>query len=103
MACNTLLNRYPMFTRSTLHANLLALFMLFSSGMAMANNTALSSGAWETGTNWSTGAAPLAADIVNIPAGLVMTISAAGDACASLTIAATGAGIINSGGNISIC
>jgi hypothetical protein len=91
-----------MFTRSTLNANLLTLLMLLSSGMVMANNTALVSGAWETGTNWSSGAAPLATDIVNIPAGLVMTVSAAGDACVSLTIAATGSVIINSGGNLSI-
>jgi len=76
--------------------------LLFGAGISMANNTALSSGAWETGANWSSGAAPLATDIVVVAAGLTMTVKATGDACASLTIAATGSVIINANESLSI-
>ncbi len=81
---------------------ILGLFLILSSAMAMANNTAISSGAWETGTNWSTGVPPLATDIVIVPAGMVMTVNASGDVCGSLTIAATGSVIINAAGSLSI-
>lgn len=81
---------------------ILGLFLILSSAMAMANNTAISSGAWETGTNWSTGVPPLATDIVIVPAGMVMTVNASGDVCGSLTIAATGSVIINASGSLSI-
>jgi hypothetical protein len=81
---------------------LLAIVILLRSAVAEANN-AIHSGAWETGTNWSTGVAPLATDNVVIPAGLTMSASAATDVCASLTIAATGAlnltGTLSIGGN----
>jgi hypothetical protein len=68
---------------------LLAILILFRSVIAVANNTAIASGAWETGTNWSTGVAPLATDNVVVPAGFTMNASVAGDVCASLTIAGT--------------
>jgi len=67
----------------------LTILILFYSVIAMANNTAIASGAWETGTNWSTGVAPLATDNVIVPAGFTMSASVAGDVCASLTIAGT--------------
>jgi hypothetical protein len=64
---------------------------LLCSVWAMATtNTAITSGAWENGANWSAGAAPVATDAVIVPAGISMTINAAGDVCASLTIANSG-------------
>jgi type IX secretion system substrate protein len=80
----------------------LLLFMLFSGGISIAANTAILSGAWETGANWSSGTAPLATDNVVVPAGLTMTVKVTGDVCASLTIAATGAVIINANESLSI-
>jgi hypothetical protein len=79
----------------------LAVALLVSSWVA-AQNTALTSGAWETGTNWSSGAAPLATDAVVVPAGLAMTVNAAGDFCASLTIANGGSVTINNGDGLAI-
>lgn len=77
-------------------AALLAI-MFLSTSIAMANtNTAIVSGNWETASNWSLGTVPVAADDVVIPAGKAMTITVAGDYCASLTIAATGSLTINS-------
>jgi hypothetical protein len=64
--------------------------LLLISGLVMANNTALTSGTWENGANWSSGAAPVATDNVIIPAGISMTVNVVGDLCASLTIANTG-------------
>lgn len=69
---------------------------------AMANNTALFSGAWETGTNWSTGVAPVATDDVVIPPGITMTVSAVGDVCGTLTINALGTVAISAGESLSI-
>jgi hypothetical protein len=48
-------------------------------------NTASSSGAWETGTNWSLGHAPLATEDVIVPTSFSMTVNA-NDVCLSLTI-----------------
>ena len=75
---------------------------LFISYWAAAQNTALTSGAWENGTNWSSGAAPVATDNVAVPAGLAMTVNAAGDLCANLTIANGGSVTINSGDGLAI-
>ncbi|HEV3410927.1 MAG TPA: T9SS type A sorting domain-containing protein [Puia sp.] len=69
---------------------------------AMANNIAILSGNWETGTNWSTGAAPLATDAVVIPAGITMTVTAVGDVCGSLSIINLGALTINANESLSI-
>jgi hypothetical protein len=82
--------------------SILSLFLILSSAAVMANNTAISSGAWETGTNWSTGVAPLASDMVIVPAGMAMTVNASGDVCGSLTIAGAGSVIINAAGSLSI-
>ncbi|HXB43054.1 MAG TPA: hypothetical protein VNV85_03320, partial [Puia sp.] len=87
-------------------AMLLAILLL-SAGFAVANNTAITSGSWETASNWSLGTAPTGADNVVIPAGITMTVKVAGDNCASLTIAPGGSVIINGnkslfiGGNLS--
>jgi hypothetical protein len=80
----------------------LTILILLRSVIAVANNTAIASGAWETGTNWSTGVAPLATDNVVIPAGFTMTVLAVGDVCGSLNIAATGAVHINANESLSI-
>ncbi|HSY76009.1 MAG TPA: hypothetical protein VK890_04085, partial [Bacteroidia bacterium] len=64
-------------------------------------NTATVSGAWETGTNWSQGHAPLAAEDVVVPTGLAMNINAA-DVCLSLTINGTGSVTINGANSLSI-
>ena len=79
----------------------LAVALLISSWVA-AQNTALISGAWENGANWSSGAAPVATDAVVVPAGLAMTVNAAGDLCASLTIANGGSVTINNGDGLAI-
>lgn len=76
--------------------------ILLISFCAVAQNTALVSGAWETGTNWSTGAAPVATDNVVVPAGFAMTVNAAGDLCGSLTIANGGSVTINNGDGLAI-
>ena len=76
--------------------------LLLSSAVAMATNTATTTGAWETASNWSSGTVPSATDVVNIPAGITITIKVAGDVCASLNIAATGDLIINSNESLSI-
>jgi Secretion system C-terminal sorting domain len=75
---------------------------LLISGWVVAQNTALTSGAWENGTNWSSGVAPVATDNVVVPAGFAMTVNAAGDLCASLTIAGTGSVTINNGDGLAI-
>src|ERR1700722_19434819 len=80
----------------------LTILILFHSMIAMANNTAIASGLWETGTNWSTGVAPLATDNVVVPAGFTMTVNAVGDVCGSLNIAASGALHINANESLSI-
>jgi hypothetical protein len=91
-----------LFKKNICRVNALILLILLKASMAMAINTATSSGAWETGTNWSSGVAPLATDIVIVPAGRAMTVNATGDVCASLTIAATGSVIINANESLSI-
>lgn len=68
----------------------------------MANNTAIASGNWETGANWSTGVAPVLADNVVIPAGFTITITAVGDVCGTLTINATGTLTMNANESLSI-
>ena len=90
-----------MFTKTRIKIKTFTFFLLLSSGIAKAN-TAILSGPWETGTNWSTGVAPLATDAVIVPAGITMTLQSTGDVCASLTIAAGGSVIINSGESLSI-
>jgi hypothetical protein len=76
--------------------------ILLISCYAAAQNTALTSGAWENGANWSSGAAPVATDNVVVPAGIAMTVNAVGDLCASLTIANGGSVAINSGDGLAI-
>lgn len=77
--------------KHTLYPILFTALLMFSSALAVANtNTAIATGAWENGANWSTGVAPLATDDVIVPAGKTMTAGAVGNHCASLTIAATG-------------
>jgi Secretion system C-terminal sorting domain len=91
-----------MFKKSNHKIKIIILFILLGSKMVMANNTALSSGAWETGSNWSLGTLPIATDIVIVPAGITITVKAPGDVCGSLTIAAGGTVIINTGESLSI-
>jgi Secretion system C-terminal sorting domain len=91
-----------MLKKFNLHIKISVLFFLLSSGILKANNIAVSSGAWETGTNWSLGVPPIATDIVIVPAGKIMTVKLAGDVCKDLNIAATGSLIINTGGDLSI-
>jgi hypothetical protein len=86
----------------TFKTQVLTALVLFCSVAAMATNTAIVSGNWETGTNWSSGTAPLATDVANIPAGITMTVTVAGDVCSSLTIAGTGTVIINAAGTLAI-
>ena len=76
--------------------------MLAASMVTAANNTAVSSGAWETGSNWSLGTAPVATDNVSIPAGKTMTVKVATDVCGNLSIAATGSLIINAACGLSV-
>ena len=80
----------------------LLVIALLSAGIAKATNTAILSGAWETGSNWSSGTAPLATDVVIVPAGFTMTVNVAGDVCASLSIASTGSVVINANSTLSI-
>jgi hypothetical protein len=90
---------FKSFPRNTV---VLTILILFCSTIAEAN-TAITTGAWETGTNWSTGVAPLSTDNVVVPAGITMTVGVAGDVCANLTIAGTvrlGAGNLSVGGNL---
>jgi hypothetical protein len=88
--------------KSHFHIKILILCILLNAGSAMGNNTAISSGAWETGSNWSLGVPPVITDIVVIPAGFTVTVNIPVDVCGTLTIAATGSLVINSGGNLSI-
>jgi hypothetical protein len=89
--------------KKTLKKASLLSIMLLSAGMAMANITAIATGAWETASNWSSGTVPISTDNVVIPAGITITVTTAGgDMCASLTIAATGTFIINNNDNFSI-
>jgi Secretion system C-terminal sorting domain len=81
---------------------LLLLFVLLSSNTVNANNTALASGAWETGSNWSLGTVPVASDNVTIPAGITITVKVAGDVCSNLSVAATGSLVINAGAGLTI-
>ena len=91
-----------MLKKFSLYIKIFALFFLLSSGVLKANNIAVSSGAWETGANWSLGVPPVSTDIVIIPAGKTMTVKLAGDVCNDLNIAATGSLIINTGANLSV-
>lgn len=80
--------------------------MLLHTAVAMAGiNTAILSGAWETGSNWSTGVAPLPTDNVIIPAGISMKVSKGStDYCFALNINATGtvgvSGTLSIGSNL---
>ncbi|HET6252878.1 MAG TPA: T9SS type A sorting domain-containing protein [Puia sp.] len=85
-----------------LYTPVLIIVILFQSAIVKANNTAISSGAWETGSNWSAGVAPLATDNVVIPAGITITVLVTGDVCGSLTINASGALHINTNESLSI-
>src|ERR1700722_17575076 len=88
--------------KSYLKPTLFAAVILLYSATAMANNIAIASGNWETGTNWSTGVAPLATDAVVIPAGITITVAATGDVCASLSIITLGTLTINANESLSI-
>ncbi|MGZ4059870.1 MAG: beta strand repeat-containing protein, partial [Bacteroidia bacterium] len=63
-------------------------FLLFFKSNAV-TNTASTSGAWETGGNWSLGHAPLVTEDVVVPNTFAMTVNA-NDVCLSLTIAVGG-------------
>lgn len=78
------------------------LFVLLSSNTVNANNTAITSGSWETGSNWSLGTAPIAIDNVVIPAGITITVKVAGDVCSKLTVAGTASLVINAGAGLTI-
>jgi hypothetical protein len=81
-----------------------ALILIHSAIALAGTNTATKTGAWETGSNWSTGAAPVATDNVIVPSGFTMTASVAGDLCASLTVNAGGTvyvtGTLSIGGSL---
>jgi len=64
-------------------------------------NTATASGAWESGSNWSLGHAPLATENAIVPSPYTMTVNAT-DSCLSLTINSGGTVTINGAENISI-
>jgi Secretion system C-terminal sorting domain len=82
---------------------LLTLAMVFGTTSIMAaNNTAVTSGAWETGSNWSLGTVPVATDNVTIPAGLTITVKVAADVCGNLSVASTGTLIINAACGLSV-
>ena len=72
------------------------------SGWAVANNTAITSGNWENGANWSSGVAPVVTDNIIVPAGIVMTVNAVGDVCGSLTIANSGSVLIAANQSLAI-
>ena len=80
----------------------LTLSMWLASTMVMANNSAISSGPWETASNWSLGTVPSVADNVIVPAGITITVKTAGDICGGLTIAAAGSLIINAAASLSV-
>src|SRR5580658_2464979 len=100
------LNLHPMAKRYFLTTAFTALILIHSAITLAGTNTAIHTGAWETGTNWSTGAAPIATDNVIVPSGFTMTASVAGDVCASATVNVggtlyvSGAGTFNIGGNL---
>src|SRR5579863_2662175 len=81
-----------------------ALILIHSAITMAGTHTAIHTGAWETGTNWSTGAAPIATDNVIVPSGFTMTAGVAGDLCANLTVNAGGTvfvtGTLSIGGNL---
>jgi hypothetical protein len=81
---------------------ILLLFVLLSPNKVEANNTALTTGAWETGSNWSLGTVPGASDDVTIPAGITITVKVSGDVCARLSVAASGSLVINTGATLNI-
>jgi len=77
---------------------LIIFFMLLSPVGSWAQvNTATTTGAWETGTNWSLNHAPLNVEDVVVPVGRTMTINA-NHTCLSLTIN----GRVNINGNRSL-
>src|SRR5579862_2933057 len=78
------------------------LFVLLSTNKVKANNTALATGAWETGSNWSLGTVPTALDNVIIPAGITITVKVSGDLCAKLSIASAGALVVNTNATLNI-
>ena len=88
--------------RSVRNPCILLLFVLLSSNIVNANNTATGSGAWETASNWSLGTVPVATDNVTIPAGITITVKVAGDVCAKLTVAASGSLVINAASGLTI-
>jgi Secretion system C-terminal sorting domain len=81
---------------------ILLLFVLLSPNKVKANNTALTTGAWETGSNWSLGTVPGASDNVVIPAGITITVKVPGDVCAKLSVTASGSLVINTGATLNI-
>ncbi len=78
------------------------MFVLLSSNIAKANNTALTTGAWETGSNWSLGTVPTGSDNVIIPAGITITVKVSGDLCAKLSISTSGTLVINTSASLNI-
>ena len=85
-----------------LKPTIFTMLILIRCMVAQANNIAILSGNWETPANWSTGAVPLATDAVVIPAGITMTVAAAGDVCASLSIINLGTLTISANQSLSI-
>ncbi len=83
-------------------ATITTVLLLLFSVEVRATNTAISSGAWETGSNWSLGVAPLSTDNVNIPAGISMSVKISGDVCSNLNIDSTGSIMVIAGAGLSI-
>ncbi len=81
---------------------ILLLFVLLSSNIVNANNTAINAGAWETASNWSLGTVPVATDNVIVPSGITITVNVAGDLCAKLSVSSGGSLVINSGAGLTI-
>ncbi|HWB94984.1 MAG TPA: T9SS type A sorting domain-containing protein [Puia sp.] len=83
-----------------LFAGVAPMFFTFCSHAATI--TARATGNWETRSTWSGNVVPRATDIVVIPAGFTVTVSATGDVCGPLTINAGGTLTINKNDALSI-
>jgi Secretion system C-terminal sorting domain/F5/8 type C domain len=78
------------------------LFVLLSTNSVKANNTALTTGAWEIAANWSLGTVPSALDNVIIPGGITITVKVSGDLCSKLSVASTGTLVVNTNATLNI-